>query len=165
MPAAVATLNAMMIELGKTGRGVPKHERITPGTEVAAALTQTEDECCSGIASVRVVRVFPSEHFPDEDPRAASEGGPIAYAVELELMVLRCGTAPGANMAPTDDQLTSDAQTTMDDAAALRRTGPAMARQGVVFDYRIGTWEPVSAEGNCIGGTLQLAVHVGCAEC
>lgn len=165
MPAALAALTCLQAELAFTVAGAPKHSRITPGTEVVPALTATIDECCEGIASVRVERIFPSERFPEPDLRTRTEGAPISWAVVLELMVVRCSVQPGFGMAPTDAALTNEAQVQMDDMAAMRRVACCLELAGVVFDYVVGDGAPVQAEGGCMGGTLQLTVQVDCAEC
>jgi hypothetical protein len=122
------------------------------------------NECCEGIASVRVSRFFPTDDFPTEDPRSLVSGGPLTYAVELELEVVRCGVQPGENFTPTDAQLTADAQWQLDDAAAMRRVAVHLIAQDSVRNAVIGTYDPGSADGGCLGGKLTLTVQVDCLE-
>ena len=165
MPAAQAVLAALATQLQATNAGLPTHLRITPGDAVIAALTNTVNEACEGIASVRTMRIFPTSHFPEEDNRAYTEGGPVTFAVEFEMLVLRCGAQPGPDLAPTDAQLMGDAQAEMDDANAMRRVGPELMRADVIYDYVLGAWEPLAAEGGAHGGVTTITVQVGCVDC
>jgi hypothetical protein len=170
-PAALAALDMLQQELAKTPAGAPKHERFTPGDAVVAALVGTTSgmvtisECCEGIASVRIGSIFPSTDFPNEDPRPVTAGGPVAYAVELILEVIRCGVQPGPDMAPADIDLTRDARRAQDDAAAMRRVATRLVDSRTVFDAAVGRWEPGSADGDCLSGTLTVTVQVECLEC
>jgi hypothetical protein len=165
MPTAALVLAALVVELEKTAAGQPAHTRITPGTEMVAALTDSVDECCEGIASVRVRRVFTTENFPEPAQRPRGDGGPVSWGVELEMAVARCGAEPGDSMAPSDAQITGDSQVQLDDAAAMRRAVRCLADTWPIIDSMIGDYEPLAAEGNCIGGVQVVTVQVECAEC
>lgn len=174
MPAALTVLTQLMTELGKTATGAPLHARITPGEAVVASVrapgsapmsdSTGTNECCEGIASVRVVSFFPTAQFPQEDQRPASVGGPVTWAVELELMVIRCGSQPGPDLWPTDAQLTADAQVQQDDAAAMRRVGQALQDNDVIMDHVLGRFQPASGDGGCLGGSIILTIQVDACE-
>lgn len=152
-------------EVARTSRGAVKHLRITPGEMVIAALTPTANECCDGIASVRLVRFHPTDAFPSESMRAATMGGVTSWAVEVEMHVIRCSKQPGPNQAPSDAALTSDASDLMADWAAMRRAACCLYDAGLVLDYVIGNGQPTAAEGGCMGSTLNVTLQVECAEC
>lgn len=166
-PVMQALLTCLTQELAHTAKGVPAHMRLTPGDLVVAALTDTVDECCEGIGSVRLVRYFPTDAFPAEAQRPASEGGPVSWAAELELQVVRCGAQPGPNMTPADADLVADAVAATEDQAAMRRAVCCLGESGAagVLDYVYGAGEATSADGGCIGGTLMATFQVECAEC
>lgn len=164
LPALDATLRALGQELARTAKGVPAHLRLTPGDAVIAALTQTVNECCEGIGTVRLVRYFPCDQLPVESQRSETEGGVTSWAIEMELSVVRCSFSPGPSMAPSDDALTQDARAAADDQLAMRRAIKSLYDAGRVVDYVIGTGQPIAAEGGCIGGTLNVHVQVSCEE-
>jgi hypothetical protein len=165
MPALLDVLAAMRVELGKTAV-TPAHFRIVPGLASVFALTAERDECCEGVAWLRVVSFYPSDEFPAQQATFENLEA-VSWAVVLELGVGRCGGGPGSEMAPTDAQFLADAQTLMDDAAALRRVGANLeAQPGHVLDYFYGpgAWDPIAAEGNCMGGALHFTVQVAACD-
>lgn len=161
MPALVDILAALAVELGKT-RNMPKHFRQVPGLVSVVALTPEMDECCDGTAWVRVVNLLHSTDFPAQQPNWEPEGE-VSWTVVTEIGVARCGGGPGVDMAPTDAQYATDVQTLMDDAAALRRVGPNLKKTSaniIDYFYGPGAWDPLAAEGNCMGGAMHLSVQV-----
>jgi hypothetical protein len=158
MPALEAILAAMRVELAKVA-DPPAHFRHAPGLSAVIALTEEGDECCEGVAWVRLTGVLPTTEFPEE--AGWQPDGEVSWAVETEIGVARCGGGPGAEMAPTDAQYLADVQKLADDAAALRRVGPNLrATSTAVIDVMYGRWDPVAAEGNCMGGVIKLTVQI-----
>jgi hypothetical protein len=161
MPALTDILIALRAELGKTNPP-PKHYRIVPGLVSVVALTPELDECCDGTAWVRAVNLLHSTDFPAQQPNWEPEGE-VSWTVVTEIGVARCGGGPGTELAPTDAQYGADVQTVMDDAAALRRVGPNLKRSSthiIDYFYGPGPWDPLAAEGNCMGGVMHLSVQV-----
>lgn len=153
-------------EVARTPRGAVKHLRITPGEIVVAALAPNGvNECCDGIASVRLVRFHPTDHFPGESMRAATEGGVTSWAVEVEMHVVRCAKEPGPMQAPPDSAYTGDANDLLNDWAAMRRAVCCLYDAGLVLDYVIGNGVPTPVEGGCMGTVLNATLQVTCAEC
>lgn len=165
-PVLTEVLTLLMTELGNTAAGQPLHARIIPGTELVAALTEETNECCEGIAAVRGGNLFPTNDFPSQSATPIMAGGPeTGWTLEVEMAVVRCGVQPGPDMAPDDAALTSDASTQWNDAAALRRVGYKLPLNSLsVFDVTMGQYQPLPADGDCLGGTLTLQVHVDCKE-
>lgn len=166
-PVLNGMLSCLVQELALTPAGSVQHARVTPGDSVIASLTTTVNECCEGIASVRLVRFFPTDQFPQEATRPATEGGVTSWALELELQVVRCTASPGADMAPSDEVLSGGAMMATDDWAAMRRAACCQYETGSngVLDYMVGAGLPTTAEGGCIGATLTVTLQVECAEC
>lgn len=160
-PALQDILAALQVELGKT-LVPPKHYRHVPGLAAVMALTAEADECCEGVAWVRVVNILHSTEFPVQQPNWEPDGE-VSWTVITEIGVARCGAGPGPDMAPTDAQFGGDTQKLMDDAAALRRVGPNLKVTSThVLDhfYGPGPWDPLAAEGGCMGGAMHLSVQV-----
>ena len=65
-------------------------------------------------------------------------------------------------MAPVDADYLADVTVITDDAAALRRVGPNLKLNpdARIIDYQAGRWDPVAAEGGCMGGAMKLNVQV-----
>jgi hypothetical protein len=165
MPAVQAVLDQLAYQLSTTNAGPVQHVRITPGSEVVASMTQENNEVCEGLCTIRLARIYPSSTLPQEDARSYNEGGPVAWAVDLELWCMRCGAQPGPDMDPTDADINDDAQTLLDDVAAMRRVGPALVDQDVIYNCVQGAWEPLSNDGGVLGGMMTLTIQVGCADC
>lgn len=160
-PALEDILAALRVELGKTSPP-PAHYRHVAGLAAVMALTTEADECCEGVGWVRVVNLLHSTEFPTQQATWEPEGE-VSWTVVTEIGVARCGAAPGPDMAPTDAQYGTDARKLMDDAAALRRVGPnlkATSTHIIDYFYGPGPWDPLAAEGNCMGGAMHLSVQV-----
>lgn len=142
----------------------PKYRSIRGGGSVVAGIDPTTDECCEGLAWVRVVSISPTADFPT--PASGYQPCPAPeLAVELELGIVRCSPyfAGGQNDAllPTTAMHLAAVQAVMADAAALRTAACCLAAQRTLT---IGTWSPVENEANCTGGTLRVTVAVPFCE-
>lgn len=160
-PALEDILAAMRTELAKTATP-PQHFRHVPGLTAVMALSAEVDECCEGVAWVRAVNHLHSTVFPSQQAEWEPDGE-VSWTVVVEIGVSRCGGGPGPDMAPSDAQYAADTKTLMDDAAALRRVGPNLkANSARILDYFYGpgAWEPLAAEGNCMGGAMHISVQV-----
>jgi hypothetical protein len=162
LPACIDILAALRVELAKVPAGAPTHFRHVPGLAAVVALTVEVDECCEGVAWVRLTGIYPTDDFPVEQSQWLPEGE-VSWSVEVEIGVVRCSrTSPGADMAPTDADYLADVTVITDDAAALRRVGPNMKLNpnARIIDYQAGRWDPVEAAGGCMGGAMKLSVQV-----
>lgn len=116
-----------------------------------------------GQAWVRVVSMAPTINFPEPYVTPATAYDPLAWAVTLELGVVRCYPVTDDNSMPHPAYLDSAARDAMDDAAAMRRAALC------AFDPQVpkipGQWEPRGPSGGVHGGTMQLIVlaDVNCA--
>lgn len=135
------------------------------GQQVSAGIALNEDECCNGLAWVRVVSDFPSaRQFPEQDTEPIGGCPPEWLAVIFELGVLRCVPEGTLQNLPTCEQETAVFTDVMHDNAAMRAAFCCLAGG---FDTKVlGVWEPLATEGGCTGGTRIVTVWVpSCMEC
>jgi hypothetical protein len=134
------------------------------GQEVRPSLGTQTDECCSGLAWVRVVEQDPL-NSPDD---LGSNNCPITSGRRL---ILEMGTARcipfGTVQAPaTCDQWTEAALKMDADHAAMEAAlccfGDAVADLPGVDNVFPLIYNPFGPDGNCILGTLQVSLDYDC---
>lgn len=147
---------------------VPKPPKVTclrPGEQVALMLSSAgRDECCEGLAWVRVASIYPSNTFPAQDITVAG-CGVVAWAATIELGVARCAPTPPAEEIPSCEEWTDATYAILDDAAAMRR---ALCCFAAAEKYRLmlpGIWTPLPIDGGCMGGTMLVTVAIGDCDC
>lgn len=146
----------------------PTYRGRRPGNVVDFLLSANHDECCEGLAWVRVVSFVPnSAAFPLQD-EAPFKDGPRSWAITLEMGVARCSPTPDADRIPTVEEWNLLADKIDDDAAAMRRAiccfiaADPVKRNGYVLPLQ---WEPLDVEGRCAGGILQVVVRGPACDC
>jgi hypothetical protein len=149
----------------------PSKIELRAGAESGPLIGPNVDECCAGLAWVRVASVYPSwDSFPSPDI-TWTPCGPLAYAVVLEMGSAFCmpwsdSTQEWDNVDPpsTDDWL--NAHTTLMQHQTLMRRAAACCWPHTVR-RAVGEWTPLSVEGGCMGGTLRVTVSVmaPCGDC
>lgn len=168
MPLATALLDCLAQEVAKVA-SPPRYVQFRPGTVVDHLLSTSEDECCAGLAWVRPMALYPSSvSFPDQDGNpVGNEGIPRAWAVQLEMGVIRCAPTPAANAIPTAEQWEECLQAIMDDGAAMRRALCCFEDRGNGRKRKIlaGQWQPISIQGGCAGGILPVTVLGPACDC
>lgn len=166
MPLAIELLDCLNQEIQKVANP-PARVGLRPGTVVDHLLSTTDDECCEGLAWVRPVTFFPSSGtFPAQD-EAPLPKGITGWAVTLEMGAIRCAPTPEATEIPSQDEWAAVVQAVMDDAAAMRRAICCFidARQGRARTTVAGAWQPLSVQGGCVGGVLQVTVRSPACDC
>lgn len=166
MPLARELLDCYRQELAKL-EDPPLHVGLRPGTVVDFLLSTSEDECCEGLAWVRPASFFPSSGpFPGQD-QVAQKKGTLAWAVQLELGIVRCAPTPDENSIPSDDEWEAVVEAVMDAAAAMRRAICCFieAEPGRAQRVLPGIWQPVAVEGGCVGGILPITVMGPACDC
>jgi hypothetical protein len=148
----------------------PLYRGLRPGQQVDHLISMTSDECCQGLAWVRCAGFVPSSGtFPaqDEDPFPLKNGGTRAWAITLEMGVVRCSPTPDENSIPSNATWNAVVDAINDDAAAMRRAiccfvagNPARAASTLPLE-----WQPIDVEGGCVGGTLQIVVRGPACDC
>lgn len=168
MPILIEVLDCLNQEVAKV-TNPPTFVQARAGGSVAHLLSLVEDECCQGLAWVRPGPHWPSSNFPEQD-EAPLPKGVAAWAVTLELGVIRCMPTPGADRIPTADEWMAVTQAVMDDAAAMRRAiccwiESGTAAQGRERNTIIGQWLPIEIEGGCVGGTITVVIKGPACDC
>lgn len=168
MPLARELLACYEDELAKLGENAPAHVGLRPGTVVDFLMSTSDDECCAGLAWVRPAGFYPSSAgFPTQDTQAQKQGT-RAWAVTLELGIVRCAPTPDADSIPTNDEWADVTQAVMDAAAAMRRAiccwidlDPVNRKQRILP----GTWTPVAVQGGCVGGMIPVTILGPACDC
>jgi hypothetical protein len=166
MPLARELLDCFNQELDKVANP-PLYRGFRPGNVVDHLLSTWQDECCSGLAWVRIVSFGASSAvFPTQDT-VPQPKGPLSWAITLEMGVVRCSPTPDADSIPTADQWEEVVQAIMDDGAAMRRaiccfTAAVPNRGRSVLPQ---PWQPISVEGGCAGGVMTVVVRGPACDC
>jgi hypothetical protein len=161
-PVAQPVLDAVLLCLEQEIAKVPNPPAVTcmrPGDRVDLLIAQGRDECCEGLAWVRLVSVFPSNQFPTQDEGYVK--CVLGWGVRMEIGVARCAPVGDENQLPSCDDWTAVVNDTTADGAALRRV-PMRLRTLEDFRHRmyvLGGWESMTTEGGCVGGALLLTVQ------
>lgn len=166
MPLARELLACLDQEISKVPNP-PLRVGLRPGTVVDHLLSTTEDECCQGLAWVRVAGFFPSSStFPAQDETPV-KGGTRSWAITLEIGAVRCSPTPDADAIPAEEEWDATVQNIMDDAAAMRRAICCFidARPGRSGRVLPGQWQPLSVEGGCVGGVLTVTIQGPACDC
>lgn len=163
LPLAEALLACLVAALADTA-SPPRRASLRTGDRVELLLSTTSDECCDGVAWVRVSQFYPSAGFPDQDLTFV-RCAPIQWAVVLEMGVARCAPTPDANTIPSADEWNAVSAAVLDDAAAMRRAICCFADLDPTRMYLAGQWTSLPVEGGCTGGTLPITVAVGQCDC
>lgn len=173
-PIAAPVANKLLVCLTTQLQELPSPPgliQLRVGADTGPLVGPNVDECCQGLAWVRVASVYPSwDSFPAPD-NTWLPCGPLAYAVVLEMGVAFCMPWSDSddefdNVDPPNTTDWSNAfATLMQHQTLMRRAAaccwPATQRRAV------GEWNPLPVEGGCNGGTLRVTVSVPapCADC
>lgn len=168
-PLAQELLACLTEALG-TNPNPPANYCLRSGDTVIPDFNQYTDQCCEGLAYVRIARIFPSvAEFPVEEA-TWTPCHPLAYGVELEMGVWRCEPSvpnPAVDV-PSCEQWTNATQTQMNDWDAMTRAAccfkdsPLLMPGDPVFE---GIWAPLNSGGGCTGGAMPLLVGILACKC
>jgi hypothetical protein len=166
-PLAEELLTCLAQEILKVDKP-PKYIQFRMGAVVDYLKSRHQDECCEGLAWVRLVTFVPSSGtFPAQDD-APQPKGTTGWAVTLEMGVIRCAPVGDENAIPTSAQQELVTRAVWDDAAAMRRAlccfadlKPGRAKNGMLP----GAWLPLDTSGGCAGGVMTVTVRGGECDC
>ena len=130
---------------------------------MAPMLSTAEDECCPGLAWVRIAGIEPADAFTLPNPQCINH----MRSVTLELGVVRCMPTPGPGSMVTCDQWTAKALQIDSDYEAMEAAVCCLSDQADELmgdaDVVPGPYTPTGPDGNCIGGTLTITTVFACA--
>lgn len=162
-PVATPVMEALHACLDDQIRQVPDPPAnvvMRTGDSVELLISQYQNECCDGLAWVRLVTVYPSTNFPAADE--VWTRCPGGWAVVVELGAARCAPTGDLDTIPTPDEWEAASRAVMGDLAAIRRA--FMCFHGLEdFRYRpmlVGQWQQARTEGGCVGGAMTVTVHM-----
>lgn len=166
-PLLVAALDCLNDEMALTP-DPPAYIRMHVGASFSAGVSPSQDECCEGVAWVRLVEHFlsdgPGAPFPEE-AQGASSCDAYSIAVVLELGRARCAPVVGGpdSEIVTAGQWRDLARSINADRAALVRAACCLRpdRRDVI----VGQYSPLETEANCAGGVLQVTVRLNNCDC
>jgi hypothetical protein len=162
-PVVVALLASLQDAVADLDRP-PAKVGLRPGVTADLLISMTEDECCAGLAWVRVASVYPSGSFPQPDADYVA-CAPLQYAAVLELGIARCAPVGDAQTLPSADDWNDATGDMLADAAALRRTVCTWVESNPDRMYLVGVWQPLPVEGGCLGGVQTVTVAIDACDC
>jgi len=146
------------------GPNPPAQICLRAGGDVGPSLGTSTDECCAGLAWVRIVSVITLR----QDASAPDFNECIVERrVELEMGAARCMPFGTTQLPPTCEQWTAvalqlDADSDAMFKAACCLRGDQEFGGGIVT---LGTYTAEGPDGNCIGGTMSVFIDIQCGVC
>jgi hypothetical protein len=120
-----------------------------PGAEVSWDYCGECSGGTCGMAYVRLVSVYESQQFPQQDPLPSNCGAPLV--AELAIGALRCiPVAERDGSLPDEAALLEAGLATFADMAAIRTA--VMCCDMDEREVALGTYTPLGARGGCVGG-------------
>lgn len=149
----------------------PANIQMRVGSETGPFIGPGVDECCSGLAWVRISSIYPSwDSFPSAD-NDWLPCGPLAYAVVLEMGMAFC--MPWADSEGGYETLDPPSTADWSAAFATQMQHQTLMRRAAACCFpptqrrAVGEWSALPVEGGCTGGKLTLTVSVmnPCSDC
>lgn len=149
----------------------PKYIQLRVGQETGPLIGANIDECCAGLAWIRIANIYPSwDSFPAAD-NTWLPCGPLAYAVVLEMGVAFC--MPWSDSDESFDNVDPPNAEDWSAAFATQMQHQTLMRRSAACCWRptqrraVGEWSPLPVEGGCTGGkmTVTVSVPAPCADC
>lgn len=169
-PVANALLTCLTDQMNQLPNP-PARIQLRVGSETGPLIGPNVDECCAGLAWVRVADVYPSwDSFPGPD-NTWLPCGPLAYAVVLEMGSAFC--MPWSDSGDSFENIDPPSTNDWDTAFTTLMQHQTLMRRAAACCFlptqrrAVGQWAPLSVEGGCTGGTLRVTVSVPapCADC
>lgn len=151
-PPVDDVLDVVATRLAQTVGGAVARGEVISGDTVPA------DDCCAGLAWVRVANMYPTDGGFGQLAELRTE--PPAWAIVIEAGVLRCAPQMAANgRPPSADAIAAAADRDREDRNALilaivcdlPERLPGLAQL-------LGPWTPTGPDGDCQGGFIQTTI-------
>lgn len=131
---------------------------IRSGDQAYADMSQLANQCCTGMAWVRISRIFPTTEFPTQT-EVWTPCAHVQFAAELEMGVWRCEPQQDGQHLPTCTEWTDSAQLVANDWEAMVRAACCFEDlQLPGTPVLMGVWQPLNSGGGCTGGSLPIMV-------
>jgi hypothetical protein len=161
MDAAQALLACLETALNARANP-PARVMLRAGEVVTPLLGTSEDECCDGLAWVRIAGVARRTDFDAIQPCVGT-----GRRLTLEMGVVRCAPTSDSATVPTEEQWTNAALQLDSDHDAMEAALCCLADTGdwdPLPELGADGYRPTGVDGNCIGGlmTVELEVDCGC---
>lgn len=143
----------------------PLYRMLRGGDHVSPSRSVTEDECCSGLAWVRIVGTVREDALDFAQP-AHSGCRNHTRRTTLELGVARCMPTPPADAMVTADQWNAVVGLMESDHSAMEAAACCFTQDPITeFDVAVQVEEytPEGPDANCISATLTVSVIYACA--
>lgn len=150
-------------------------ERPVALTIVSPAGPPAHDECCDGMAYIRLVEAFPTagaggnNPFPTRDNLQRGPGcGVNLLSLHLALGVIRCAhTVNSDGTPPTQNEINFDASLVLADMGTVLDVIVCVVKEHPkVMKSVVGAWSPQGPSGGCVGGEWSFWVAVDpCLDC
>lgn len=130
------------------------------GAEVTPLLGTGTDECCTGLAWVRIAGMSGVRQLGD---LSDVECFGAERTLTLELGVARCAPEAPVSSVPTEDQWMAAAMQLDADQGSMERAVCCAFGDldgSAAVEVAVGEWAPFGVDGNCIGGTMQVFVRL-----
>lgn len=163
-PHASALLECLRAEIAEALKP-PGMVCMRAGAQVNFLLSMTEDECCTGLAWVRIAG-YPAPSttgFPDADPEP-SRCPPTGWAVILELGYATCAPVGTAETLPSCEAWTDLHEALASADSAFRRAILCCYDNDDTM-YVIGPGVPLDIAGACAGITRTITVRADANDC
>lgn len=146
----------------------PKHVGLRPGAQAPIGISTTRDECCEGLAWVRLSGLSHSstQNWPSADVIPQGNCGPKMLALKFELGIVRCAPTKPAQKMTTSEEWNAVSEYTYLDYIVLERA-ICCYFEGLKSPplYLVGDWSPLGVDGNCVGGTLEVTIAARPCAC
>lgn len=167
-PVAAALLGCLATQTDLLPNA-PKNKGLRPGAQAPIGISaHGRDECCEGLAWVRLMKVGHSstQNWPSPDVIPQGLCGTKLLALQFELGIVRCSPTPPAQKIVTSEQWNVVSEATYLDYIAMERAICCyLGRFKVPPLSLVGDWTPLGVDGNCVGGTLEVTIAAKPCTC
>jgi hypothetical protein len=160
-PTMISLTACLCTEIAQSGLPEPCACSPIVGELVLDYCSSCAEGNCGGQAWVRLVDAYPSLNFPVRQQAVSNCFAPLAFT--LEVGIVRCKPM-GSNSTvrgftpPTVDQTVTALRLQLADMAAMRRAIQCCFGNSDDRSYIMGSYVPVTPEGDCLGGYFSVSV-------
>lgn len=138
----------------------PAHVMLRAGERVTPLLGTTRDECCEGLAWVRIAGMSGVRQLGELDNVTCFSQ---ERTLTLELGVVRCAPSATTQGVPSEDQWFTAASLLDADMGAMEAAVCCAfgdLEGSAAEEVAVGAYEPTGVDGNCIGGIMTVGVRL-----